>query len=278
MIQYGLLGAGAVNLSFIARLPRKAEELGPVCALSYRVASRIANSLRAGTASKDVSDLNRVHVILLCSNPLSLQRLLLLLAAAKIDWMGKRILLCDTACEALFQTGIGKPAFPEFRERGASLASICQMELPGRYLLQGDADATKHARAMVRELEGRAIQLPPNRAALFQAGMTIGTALLTPLLDRVAECFRSAGLRDKQALELASILFERTARKFGHSGRQSWEWHIRSPDLGELEAEIAALEQFTEFGPDFVRDLLSGLQRMGRHREIAKQLKKMPRS
>ena len=193
MIQYGLLGAGAVSRSFISRLPRKAEEIGPVCALSYRVASRIANSLRAGVASKNVAELDGVPTILLCSNVQSLERLLLLLAGGKIDWPGKRVLLCDTVCDALFGMGDGSSVFRRFRDAGASLASMCQMELPGRYLLQGDGEATKDARAIVRKLEGRAIQLPPNRAALFQAGMTMGTALLTPLVDRAAAMLPISG-------------------------------------------------------------------------------------
>ena len=46
--KYGVLGAGAVAKSLIGRLPAKTRDLGPVSAVSFRVASRIANTLRAG--------------------------------------------------------------------------------------------------------------------------------------------------------------------------------------------------------------------------------------
>ena len=46
--RYGVVGAGAVGASLIGLLPSKTRELGPVYGVSYRVASRTANILRAG--------------------------------------------------------------------------------------------------------------------------------------------------------------------------------------------------------------------------------------
>ena len=49
---------------------------------------------------------------------------------------------------------------------------------------------------------------------------------------------------------------------------------MRPPRLEALDSEIAALEEFTDFGLDFRRDLIASLQEMGRHNEISKSLVK----
>ena len=46
---FAVAGGGRVSASFVARLPRLAAELGPVAAQSYRLASRIVNSIGAWT-------------------------------------------------------------------------------------------------------------------------------------------------------------------------------------------------------------------------------------
>ena len=49
----GLIGAGGVNQSFLARLPAVLQRLGPVKGSSLRVSRRIANGLRAGFGVDD---------------------------------------------------------------------------------------------------------------------------------------------------------------------------------------------------------------------------------
>src|SRR6516164_6079482 len=52
-IVIGLLGAGGVGRSFLARMPVLLSHLGPVKAASFGVARRISNTLRAGRPSLD---------------------------------------------------------------------------------------------------------------------------------------------------------------------------------------------------------------------------------
>ena len=49
----GLVGAGGVNQSFLARMPALLEQLGPVKGSSLKVSRRIANGLRAGFGVAD---------------------------------------------------------------------------------------------------------------------------------------------------------------------------------------------------------------------------------
>ena len=230
MNPYGLIGSGAVSRSFLFRLPNKARELGPIVSTSSRVASRIANSLRAGTAAKSVLELARVPVVLFCANPASAGELAEILRAANLNWCKRCIVCCDTEI-----------SLAPLRLQGAAVASVNEIGIPGRFAVEGDPEAVKAARAIVRKLGGRSILLKSDAVELFHAGLTMGTALITPLIDRLAQVFRKAGVRDKTAMELASAMVEKTAKGFGHSGRQSWAWHIQAPDPAKLAAEEAAL-------------------------------------
>ncbi|HEU5020240.1 MAG TPA: hypothetical protein VFT60_00070, partial [Bryobacteraceae bacterium] len=55
-----MIGAGALSKSVIGQLPRKAREIGPVAGVSYRVASRMRNALRAGYAVRGAEELGGV--------------------------------------------------------------------------------------------------------------------------------------------------------------------------------------------------------------------------
>src|ERR1700683_5449834 len=59
----GLVCAGGVNQSFLARMPALLAHLGPVKASSYRVARQIANTLRTGEAASHSSTLEACPVI-----------------------------------------------------------------------------------------------------------------------------------------------------------------------------------------------------------------------
>ena len=55
----GLVGAGGVGRSFLARMPALLERLGPVKGTSLRVSRRIANGLKTGTGVRDYTALAR---------------------------------------------------------------------------------------------------------------------------------------------------------------------------------------------------------------------------
>ena len=170
-----------------------------------------------------------------------------LLIESEGNWRRKVVLACDTDLDEMDHLAL--------RNCGACVGSILRFGLPNRYLVHGDPEALKFARKLVKRLGGKALVLPEGGAALFHAGMTMGTALLTPMLERTAECFRIAGIRDAHAMQLASAIFEKTARAYAHSGKQSWAWHLRPPDAGKLRDEVAALRQATSYSEEFSREL-----------------------
>ncbi|HVW11447.1 MAG TPA: hypothetical protein VHC90_22835 [Bryobacteraceae bacterium] len=267
-VEYGVIGAGALSKSLIGQLPRKAREIGPVVGVSYRVASRMANALRAGYAARGAEELNGVPVILFHAPPAQVRQVAKLLEGAPIGWKDTALIFCD--CE------VPVSILERFRELGASTAEARQFGMPGSIMVEGTAPALGRALRIASELKLRAIEIAPGTSDVFAATVTLATAALTPLLNRAAALLRSSGLRDKAAVGVATALFERTIQEYGHSGKQSWVWHMREPEAEQIEAEIAAVEE--PFRPLFRQLILAGFDDLEKHRDVALQLRGNPQT
>ncbi len=261
--RFGLLGAGAVGKSLIGRLPSKTRELGPVAAISLRVASRIANGLRAGFPVRSADELNDAPVILFHSPQDQAQALLEMLEAAAIEWSGKCLIFCD--CED------APAARARFQARGAGTAVARQFGIPGRIAVEGNGSALMTVHQMAREWKLKAVEIAPGATDAFDAAVTLGGSAITPLIDSAAALLRGAGIRDADALRIASELFQQTASDYARSGKQSWAWYIREPEAARLEAQLAAAG--TNLG-HVLRDLLlHGIDTFGKYPELGLELK-----
>jgi hypothetical protein len=261
--EYGLIGAGAVNASLIGRLPGKSRALGPVAGVSYRVASRIANTLKAGEAVRTADELDGVRVILFHAPSDQFATLAELLKEADIGWRDKSLVFCD--CE------VPACAADHFRGLGADVAVLRRCAIPGRVVVEGSGAALTMAHRMARDLHMKAIEITPGCGDLFEAALTIGTGALTPLIDHATSLLRSCGVRDKEALQLAGALFGQTVREFSHSGRQSWSWYVREPDPERVVAHIEATENgFQNLLGDLV---LRGFEQFGKHGAAAEAIR-----
>src|SRR5438067_1236988 len=89
--EYGVIGAGALSKSLIGKLPRKAKQIGPVAGVSFRVASRMTNSLRAGRPVRNADELDAMPVILFHAPSAQVRAVAGLLQQAKIDWKDKSL-------------------------------------------------------------------------------------------------------------------------------------------------------------------------------------------
>jgi hypothetical protein len=259
--EYGLIAAGAVNSSFIGRLPGKARALGPVVGVSYRVASRIANSLRAGKAARSVDELNDFRLILFRSCPAQHGTLIGMLKDADIQWQGKSLLFCDSE-----STGA-----EHFRDAGASVSSLRNCAFPGRMLLQGSNPSLAAGHRLVRDLKLKAIEVDADSAAVLDAAITLATGALTPLIEHTAGLLRQCGLRDGESLKLAAQLFEKTTKEYAHSGRQSWAWFSQEPDAERLLDQLNAVG--SDLRPLLGELVLSGLRELNRHPELERRIR-----
>jgi hypothetical protein len=261
--KYGVSGAGAVAQSLIGRLPARTRDLGPVSAVSFRVASRIANTLRAGYAARTADELNDAAVVLFHSPPEQARVLLEILENAEIHWPGKALIFCD--CDDVPE------ALARFHAKGASTASARQFGIPGRIVVAGNGAALTAAHRIARELKLKAIEILPGATDLFDAAVTMGNSAITPLIDCAAGLLRRAGIRDGDAARIASALFSQTASEYARSGKQSWAWYIRKPEAERIEAQIAAVGECP--GPVLRQLLLFGLETFDKYPDVARSLR-----
>jgi len=261
---YALIAAGSVGRTLIGRLPAKARQIGPVAAVSYRVASRIANSLRAGTAARDIAELDGNSVILFHAPPDQIRLLLHLCFASPLNWHGRTVVFCD--CEP------PSGALARLHAAGVFTASARTFGVPGFAAIQGSPHALSIARRIVRDVGLRPLEISTDGADVFSAAITLATAALTPLIDRAAYLLRCAGIRDGDSIKVTEILFQQTVRGYAHSGRQSWPWHIGAPSLEQIEAEVCAVD--SKLAPLFQELLLLGFETFDKHPEIASSLRR----
>ena len=265
--KYGVLGAGSVAKSLIGRLPAKTRDLGPVSAVSFRVASRIANTLRAGRAARTANELNDAAVVLFHSPPDQAGVLLEILESAEIHWPGKALIFCD--CDDL------RGAQARFDARGASTAVARQFGIPGSIVVAGNGAALTAAHRIARELKLKAIEILPGATDLFDAAVTLGNSAITPLIDCAAALLRQAGIRDGEAARIASALFSQTASEYARSGKQSWAWYMRKPQAERIEAQIAAVGEGP--GPVLRQLLLFGLETFDKYPDVRRDLQDLPK-
>lgn len=261
--KYGVLGSGAVSASLIGRLPSRARDLGPVSAVSFRVASRIANTLHAGYPVRTAQELGDAPTILFHAPAEHLHTLAGLLEDAKIDWTGKALVFCDCL--------VGEAVRRGFEARGASTAVAWQFASSPRIIVEAEDGAALHAvQRLARDLGLKPMEIRQGSADKFDAAVTLGGGALTALIDRAAALLRDTGIKDSEAARIASALFEQTARDYAHSGKQSWAWYVQKPPTERLEAQIAAAGP--ELEPVLRQLILFGFETFHKHEEVGLEL------
>jgi hypothetical protein len=263
---YALIAAGSVGRTLIGRLPAKSRQIGPVMAVSFRVARRIANCIKAGRAVRGLADLGESSVILFHAPPDQMRLLLHLCFSSPFDWRGKTLIFCD--CEP------PSTALAQLHGWGVATAVARAFLIPGFATIQGSPPALPAARKIVREVGLRPLEIAHDCVPLFSAAITLATAAFTPLIDRTSYLLRCAGIRDGDSIKLAELLFQQTVRGYAHSGRQSWAWHMGAPCPDELESEMDALD--SDLGAMLRRLLLLGFDTFEKHPEVANSIRQLP--
>jgi hypothetical protein len=127
------------------------------------------------------------------------------------------------------------------------------------------------AHQIARELKLKAVEILPGSTDAFEAAVTLGRCAITPLIDSAADLFRRAGIRDSEAARIAAALIQQTASEYAHSGKQSWGWYIRRPELDRLEAQLAAAG--ASLGPVLRLLLIFGIETFEKYPELGCELR-----
>lgn len=233
-----LVAAGSIRRSFLGRIPLLASQLGPVKAPSYRVASRIVNSLRAGYAVADYRAFETCHVILVSVPEPLLEPTLEGLPEACPEWKNKSVVLCgswrESGCLARTQR-LGAAA--------ASLEIVDNLK-EHRFIVEGDAAAVREVRRLFGGQRTRVLQIDSSAKLLFQSGLTMATELLFPLVAAAVESLRHSGLSRAQAVPLVESWAQKSMRGYIKSGRRAWSGPLAADRREPVQLQLQALRQF----------------------------------
>ena len=211
----GLVGAGGVSQSFLARMPAFLEQLGPVKGSSLKVSRRIANGLRAGVGVDDYGALAPCDLIWICAPENLLDAVAAQLAASQ-PLTGKTIVLCDMLRDSLWPSSL--------RAAGARIATLnCLPEsFERKFVGEGHPLALAELRKLLARDHRRLIEIRPAAKPLYLAGVHLASHLLLPWIAGATESLRAAGFARSEAVSAVGALGERTLRAYAKAGDKAW--------------------------------------------------------
>jgi predicted short-subunit dehydrogenase-like oxidoreductase (DUF2520 family) len=247
-----LVGAGKVTQSFIGRLTDLADHLGPVKSFSYRVASRIVNSIRAGRPVCDYAEIEHCRLILVCVPDELIATAVADMIAAPLDWNGKAVVLC----ESWQDSGVLEP----LAARGAVTASL--NAVPGFYdrlfVTEGDGLALRDIKRLITPRSARIMRLRPSAKPVYMAGLAVA-AYSANLAAAGSDCLRAAGLPVAVSRPIIHALAADAVRSFVKAGRRSVSRPVTACDESRIREQCSALLRTNPDLADFYSTLSSAL-------------------
>jgi len=225
----GLIAAGPVSPS-LYKLANWNATLGPVCAETLRVASRLANQMKAGGAAQPEA-LAKAQLILISGPCADFQSMLDLAINAGIDWRGRTVLLLDSFRAA--------DKLEPLRALGAHTGTLDTIDaFPGvRFAAAIDGASRRVVQRFCTATKSKAYPLPHNAKQVFAAAGTLISTLLTPAFTASFESFKHAGLTQPEAEDVIEHIVREQLRAWRKAGRKSWT----PPDANAAEWQHTAL-------------------------------------
>jgi hypothetical protein len=205
-----LIAAGKIAGSPITRMKFEEPKLGPVKAPSLRLASRIANSLRAGHPVSNYDEFDDCDLILISVPDEMLASVLEELPDSVASWREKIVIACSdhAGCEQL----------AKLARLGAATGTLAM--IPGYedrwLLLEGEKSLERHVRPIVGGLRLTPIASFQKRPYL-EALECLGRQFL-PCLKEASEGLRTAGIPGAEAAEIVERQVVRIMRSYFRSG------------------------------------------------------------
>jgi hypothetical protein len=259
----GLICAGRADHLWIARFPGIAENLGPVKGASFRLASRVSNTLRCGYPVRDFADLSECKTLLLCLPDRGVKRIVEELEALPQRWKGVSVVLVSAVLDST--------ELRPLLEKGALVASIHMLNLPDgkRFLMEGDREVLRELREMLPQA-AKFIQLSVEGKHFCLAGLFLASSALAPIVHSASQYFSGAGLHSREAALLMEQSIQNSLRSYLKSGAAS---RRTNEDRFYVERQLDVIGQTN---PDLRQWLEHGTRRMPiRLRPVAKAVRTM---
>jgi hypothetical protein len=224
-----LIAAGLVSKSSVARIPGLQSHLGPVKAISYRVASRIVNNIRAGHPVATYEELDDAGLVLLCAPDHAVTRFIGEMAASRAHWRDRPVVLCDSSLDI----SVLRP----LEQLGARIGTLDAVDGfdARKFVFEGGPAAL----AALKRLMGATVKVLSIRSKpLYAAALTLGGPLFYPLVSTIVDCLHASGLRASEADAIAVNLLQRSERAWLKAGRKAWSArNLPSPSLAKVQLE-----------------------------------------
>jgi predicted short-subunit dehydrogenase-like oxidoreductase (DUF2520 family) len=232
----GLVGAGGVSRSFVARMPALLAHLGPVKSVSLPRSRRIARSLRAGVGVADYAALQDCALIWILGAEDTLDDVTAELAR-ELPLAGKMVVLCETMRDSL------RPG--ALRTAGARVATLnCIPASDERvFVAEGCADVRTELRKLLLREGRKLIELRPAAKTLYLAGMHASAHLLMPCIMGAVESLRAAGFSRSQAAHTVQSLGSRALRGYARAGAKAWRQADAELLYGVIQGEMETIRR-----------------------------------
>lgn len=216
-----LVAAGQVSRANVARLLADSDQLGPIKTASFRVATRVSNTLRAGTPVKRYADLRFAKTVILAVPDADLPRISLELAECGVSWRGKVI--------ALLSARLDSSDLEVLQQLGAHTGSLHELPLFGEpaFVVEGHSHAVRALRSLLtadRRSPPRVIEIRKGEKDLFNAALGFVSSMALPLIVAAVDCLRLAGLETREAQLTAVNALQQQVKSFLKAGRKAWTW------------------------------------------------------
>jgi predicted short-subunit dehydrogenase-like oxidoreductase (DUF2520 family) len=212
----GLVVEGNSTNSAVLRLPRLAEDVGPIKSTAPRVARRLSNFLRAGYAVAGYDDLIEAHLILIRVPDAAIERVVAELCAAELDFESLSVVLCES--------WVSSEALDPLRKMGASVATIMPAPSARRrwFIVEGDSQPVRQLKRLIEKNEGKTLEVRSGKKECYFAAELLATALPIPLYAAAQQALRSSGISGKHLQHLLEEMAEKMFRDFLHASRIKW--------------------------------------------------------
>ena len=208
-----LVGAGNFSDSPLSRIPDLAQHLGPVKAPSFRLASRLSNTLRGGHAVNHYTDLAASPLILLSVPDPQAPAFVAELAASGLAFRGKSVVICGERLTAA--------SLDDLSALGSATGSFCS--IPGFedtwFLLEGGKVVERQMRPLFKNRGMRVTVVAEGSKAAYLAGMDQVGSAFAPQVKDALECLRAAGIKNSEAFRMLEKQAARTLRSCFRSGK-----------------------------------------------------------
>jgi len=235
----GLIAAGRMTDSALARHPALTREIEVVAAASLRLASRYANVLKTGRPGI-AGALADCRLVVIHSPALELRGLLELMLRSGLNWRGRAV--------ALLNDELDSGALDVLVRRHACVCATALAPTPENPLMvaEGEQAAIRAVRGWASAAEIRFVELRSGTKQMYAAGLTAAEALITPILDTALRSLRAAGLSTPEARRIVAHIVDSSIRGHHAHGRKTWPNPASPARRDAVRAQLAALETMDE--------------------------------